>query len=56
MVIGREAVVDSVDETIKGRVKRIDKNGALIIEDETGKESSVVCGDLKVLFPSLASR
>lgn len=53
MVIGREAVVGSADETIKGKVKGIDKNGALVIEDETGRESSVVCGDVKVLFPSL---
>ena len=54
MVIGKEALVDFNNETIKGRVKRIDKRGALIIEDEAGKESSVVCGDLKVLFTSLS--
>jgi BirA family biotin operon repressor/biotin-[acetyl-CoA-carboxylase] ligase len=54
MVIGKEALIYSTDETIKGKVKRIDKNGALVIEDEAGKESSIICGDLKVLFPSLA--
>jgi len=54
MVVGKEAFIDSAHETIKGKVKRIDKNGALVIEDEAGKESSIICGDLKVLFPSLA--
>ncbi|HUU40904.1 MAG TPA: biotin--[acetyl-CoA-carboxylase] ligase [Desulfatiglandales bacterium] len=53
MVIGKEALINSTGKRIKAKVKRIDRNGALVIEDETGKESSVVCGDLEVLFPSL---
>ena len=53
MVIGREVLVDSCNERKKARVKRIDRNGALIIKDEDGRETSVVCGDLTVLFPSL---
>ena len=53
MVIGKEVLVDSSNERKKAMAKRIDKNGALVIEDENGKEATVVCGDLTVLFPSL---
>ena len=53
MVIGKEVLVDSSNDRIKARVKRINKNGALVIKDENGKEASIVCGDLTVLFPSL---
>jgi len=53
MVIGREVLVDSSNERKKGTVKRIDKNGALVIRDEDGRERSIVCGDVTVLFPTL---
>ncbi len=55
MVIGKEVLVDSSNERKKAMVKGIDKNGALVIKDENGKESTIICGDLKVLFPSLLS-
>jgi len=54
MVIGKEVLVDSSNERKKAMVKRIDKNGALVIKDENGKESAIICGDLTVLFPSLS--
>ncbi len=54
MVIGREVIVDSLRVRKRAWVKRIDRNGALIIKEENGKESSIICGDLEVLFPSLS--
>lgn len=53
MVIGKEVLINLSDERKKARVKGIDKNGALVIKEESGKESSIICGDLTVLFPSL---
>jgi BirA family biotin operon repressor/biotin-[acetyl-CoA-carboxylase] ligase len=53
MVIGKEVLIGSSNERKKARVKGIDKNGALVIKDENGKESSIICGDVKVLFPPL---
>jgi len=55
MVVGKEVLVDSSNERKKAMVKGIDKNGALVIKDENGKESTIICGDLTVLFPSLLS-
>jgi len=54
MVVGKEVLVDSSNERKKAMVKGIDKNGALVIKDENGKESTIICGDLTVLFPSLS--
>jgi BirA family biotin operon repressor/biotin-[acetyl-CoA-carboxylase] ligase len=53
MVIGKEVLVNFSNGRKKARVKRIAKNGALVIEDEDGKQSSIICGDLTVVFPSL---
>jgi BirA family biotin operon repressor/biotin-[acetyl-CoA-carboxylase] ligase len=54
MVTGRDVLIDPEGERKKARVAGIDGNGALLIEEEGGKTSSVVCGDVQVLFPSLA--
>jgi BirA family biotin operon repressor/biotin-[acetyl-CoA-carboxylase] ligase len=54
MVTGRDVLIDPEGERKKARVAGIDRNGALLIEEEGGKTSSVVCGDVQVLFPSLA--
>ena len=56
MVIGKEVLIDSSNERKKARVKGIDKNGALVIKDENGKESSIICGDLEVIFPPLSGK
>lgn len=53
MVIGKEVLIDPGKERKRARVTGIDKNGALVVEDENGRELSIICGDLTVLFPSL---
>jgi len=53
MVIGRDVLIDPEGEKKKATVTGIDRNGALLIEEEGGRASSLVCGDVQVLFPSL---
>jgi BirA family biotin operon repressor/biotin-[acetyl-CoA-carboxylase] ligase len=53
MVLGKEVLIGSAKEGKRATVTRIDKNGALVIRDKHGEESSVICGDIRVLFPSL---
>jgi len=53
MVVGKDVLVDFSNGRKKAKVKRIDRNGALVIKDENGREASILCGDLTVLFPSL---
>jgi len=53
MVIGRQVLIDPEGEKKKATVTGIDGNGALLIEEEGGRASSIVCGDVQVLFPSL---
>jgi len=53
MVIGQEALIDSQGEMKRATAMGIDRNGALLIEEDGGKTSSVICGDVQVLFPSL---
>jgi BirA family biotin operon repressor/biotin-[acetyl-CoA-carboxylase] ligase len=50
MLMGREVEIESGKETLSGRVLRIDYNGALIIEDDEGKERSIISGDVSVKF------
>jgi len=53
MVIGKEVLVGPAGTRKRALAKGIDRNGALIIRDENGAESSIICGDVTVLFPSL---
>jgi BirA family biotin operon repressor/biotin-[acetyl-CoA-carboxylase] ligase len=53
MVIGRDVLIDPQGEKKRATVTGIDRNGALLIEEECGRASSIVCGDVQVLFPSL---
>lgn len=53
MVIGKEVLIDPEGEGKRAKVTGIDRNGALLVEEENGTASSVVCGDVQVLFPSL---
>jgi BirA family biotin operon repressor/biotin-[acetyl-CoA-carboxylase] ligase len=53
MVIGKEVVIGPEGQEKRARVTGIDRNGALLIEEENGTASSIVCGDVRVLFPSL---
>jgi BirA family biotin operon repressor/biotin-[acetyl-CoA-carboxylase] ligase len=53
MVIGKEVLIDPEGQGKRARVTGIDRNGALLIEEENGMASSIVCGDVRVLFPSL---
>jgi len=53
MVMGREVMIDPEGARRKATATGIDRNGALLIEEEGGRASSVVCGDVQVLFPSL---
>ena len=53
MVVGKEVLIGPAKEGKRATVTRIDKNGALVIRDKDGGESSVICGDVRVLFPSL---
>jgi BirA family transcriptional regulator, biotin operon repressor / biotin---[acetyl-CoA-carboxylase] ligase len=55
MIIGKDVLIDPEGEKKKATAKGIDTNGALLIEEEDGKISSIVCGDVQVLFPSLAA-
>jgi BirA family transcriptional regulator, biotin operon repressor / biotin---[acetyl-CoA-carboxylase] ligase len=53
MVIGRDVVFDRQGEKKRATVTGIDRNGALLVEEEGGRASLIVCGDVQVLFPSL---
>jgi BirA family biotin operon repressor/biotin-[acetyl-CoA-carboxylase] ligase len=53
MVIGKEVLIDPEGQGKRARVTGIDRNGALLIQEENGTTSSIVCGDVRVLFPSL---
>jgi BirA family biotin operon repressor/biotin-[acetyl-CoA-carboxylase] ligase len=56
MVIGRQVLIDPEGEKKKATVTGIDRNGALLIEEEDGRSASIVCGDVQVVFPSLPGR
>jgi BirA family biotin operon repressor/biotin-[acetyl-CoA-carboxylase] ligase len=53
MVIGKEVLIDPEGKAKRAKATGIDRNGSLLIEEEGGRPSSVVCGDVRVLFPSL---
>ena len=48
MVIGRQVEVRSEEQALCGRALTIDDEGALILEDDSGIEHRIVCGDLSL--------
>jgi BirA family biotin operon repressor/biotin-[acetyl-CoA-carboxylase] ligase len=54
LVLGKEVVIESEEFRISGKAVRIDENGALILEDERGKQHTITHGDvsLRLVLPS----
>ena len=50
MVIGKDVEITSLDEVIKGRVKAVDREGALILENSAGEEIRILSGDVSLKF------
>lgn len=48
MIIGRNVEILSPIEKTHGRALRIDRSGALIIEDDAGKEQRIISGEVSV--------
>jgi BirA family biotin operon repressor/biotin-[acetyl-CoA-carboxylase] ligase len=48
MIIGRNVEILSPKEKTHGRALRIDRSGALIIEDDAGKEQRIISGEVSV--------
>ncbi len=48
MIIGRNVEIVSPIEKTHGRALRIDRSGALIIEDDAGKEQRIISGEVSV--------
>ena len=48
MIIGRDVEIVSPVEKTHGRALRIDRSGALIIEDDKGKEQRIINGEVSV--------
>ena len=46
MLLGKRVEMGTSDGIIRGKASRVDKNGALIILDDPGREQKVVCGDV----------
>ena len=47
-IIGRQVEIISPKETTRGKALRIDRSGALVIEDEAGKEQIIISGEVSV--------
>jgi len=50
MLMGREVEIESHKGTLCGRAVRIDRDGALVIEDKNGKENKILSGDVSLRF------
>ena len=48
MILGREIAVEGEQEKIYGKAVRIDELGALIMEDEKGRQQRIITGDVSV--------
>ncbi|PKN28281.1 MAG: biotin--[acetyl-CoA-carboxylase] ligase [Deltaproteobacteria bacterium HGW-Deltaproteobacteria-21] len=48
LILGRNVMVETGAETIRGRAVRIDQTGALILELESGVRRKVICGDVSL--------
>jgi BirA family biotin operon repressor/biotin-[acetyl-CoA-carboxylase] ligase len=50
MLMGREVQIEFHKQTLRGKAVRIDRSGALVIEDKNGKEKKIISGDVSVRF------
>jgi len=48
-MIGQQITVETIDKRYSGEVQDIDKHGALIITDRTGKSHRIIFGDVTVI-------
>ena len=48
-MIGQQITVETIDKRYSGEVQDIDKDGALIITDRTGKSHRIIFGDVTVI-------
>ncbi|PKN64309.1 MAG: biotin--[acetyl-CoA-carboxylase] ligase [Deltaproteobacteria bacterium HGW-Deltaproteobacteria-15] len=48
LILGRNVMVETGAETIRGRAVRIDQTGALILELESGVRRKILCGDVSL--------
>jgi BirA family biotin operon repressor/biotin-[acetyl-CoA-carboxylase] ligase len=55
LVLGKEVVIESEEQRITGKAIRIDENGALILEDERGRQHTITHGDVSLRFYSPTS-
>ncbi len=51
LIIGQDVEIVSPREKTHGKVLRIDPSGALVIEDNAGKEKKIMSGEVSVLVP-----
>jgi BirA family biotin operon repressor/biotin-[acetyl-CoA-carboxylase] ligase len=51
MIIGRNVEIVSPEEKTHGKALRIDRNGALVIQDNAGKERKIISGEVSVSLP-----
>ena len=49
MLLGKPVEIKTTDGSLFGRALRIDRKGALIIEDDNGREKTILSGDVSVL-------
>ncbi|MCD4717729.1 MAG: hypothetical protein K8R45_13440, partial [Desulfobacterales bacterium] len=50
MLLGKPVEIKTTDGSLFGRALRIDRKGALVIEDDNGKEQTILNGDVSVKF------
>ena len=48
-IIGKRVAVEMIGKRIEGRVKDVDENGILIVEDEEGRIAPIISGDVTLL-------
>jgi BirA family biotin operon repressor/biotin-[acetyl-CoA-carboxylase] ligase len=48
MLLGKEVTVRMIDRTCRGRVMELDRDGALLIKDESGELERIYSGDIQV--------
>jgi biotin-(acetyl-CoA carboxylase) ligase len=50
LVLGKEVVIESGERRVTGKAIRIDGNGALILQDERGRQHTITHGDVSLRF------
>ena len=48
LVIGKTVIIESSEESIQGKVLRIDHRGGLVVEDIQGKKQTILSGDVSL--------